>query len=234
MKATRFFRFFTTLALVLSLASPVFAIDATLAPRTEVTPKSPVPTGTVATWPMDAAVPPGWLACNGQAVPATYPELRALMASVPNYNNRQFLRGSSNGAGSSVADTTRSHTHGQPSHTHAVSVGGLSISGTAAGQRYLDAHTGVSLGPNLGQMHGSVVTDVGGSGEGVSIIQDKSQLSTKLDTSNTRTAQSSSISGTTGWNTFTTGSSGADTTYATGEAETAPMHTLVRFIIKAD
>lgn len=131
------------------LASSAFALDSTQAVRTNVTPKSTVPTGTVATWPMDAAVPPGWLACNGQAVPAVYPELRALMASVPNYNNSQFLRGSTSGAGRAVADSTRSHAHAVPAHSHTVSgsassqtvgVGSQTVTGTAGAQS-------VSVGP---------------------------------------------------------------------------------------
>lgn len=39
-------------------------------------------------------IPEGWLECNGQPVPDIYPDLKALMPTVPNYHGR-FLEGNS-------------------------------------------------------------------------------------------------------------------------------------------
>lgn len=230
--------FLTSLALVLSLASTAFALDATQAVRRDITPKSPVPTGTVATWPMDAAVPPGWLACNGQAVPSSYPELRALMGSVPNYNNRQFLRGATSGAGSSVTDSTRSHTHVVPAHSHtvsgtaagqSVSVGSQNITGTAAGQSYVDS--GITWETHFYAAENATLVSSG-------VIR----ASHITPNTVTRTTSSSSISGRTSGGTYTTSggsitgvtNSVSQSTESTGGSETAPMHTLVKYIIKAD
>ena len=56
--------------------------------------KSGVPVGTIAVW-SKAVIPEGWLECDGQAVSSTYPELKALMPRVPNYQG-MFLRGDGN------------------------------------------------------------------------------------------------------------------------------------------
>lgn len=50
-----------------------------------------VPVGTVIVWTREE-IPDGWLECNGQPVPAEYPDLLALMPNVPNYQG-MFLRG---------------------------------------------------------------------------------------------------------------------------------------------
>ena len=55
-----------------------------------------VPIGTVIVWTKEE-IPEGWLECNGQPVPDMYPDLKALMPTVPNYQG-MFLRG----AGSQV------------------------------------------------------------------------------------------------------------------------------------
>ena len=51
-----------------------------------------VPVGTVIVWTREE-IPEGWLECNGQPVPDMYPDLKALMPTVPNYQG-MFLRGS--------------------------------------------------------------------------------------------------------------------------------------------
>ena len=51
-----------------------------------------VPIGTVIVWTKEE-IPEGWLECNGQPVPDSYPDLKALMPTVPNYQGR-FLEGS--------------------------------------------------------------------------------------------------------------------------------------------
>lgn len=232
---------FFVLTLILSLASPAFALDATQAVRTNVTPKSPIPTGTVATWAMDAAVPPGWLACNGQTVPASYPELRALMSSVPNYNNQQFLRGSTNGAGRAVADSTRSHTHGQPSHSHGFSMAlsSTSVTGKAAAQRFQDRHTAINGSssnvvdwPGAGAVE--IVRDVYVGGPDVTFSFSNGFAvgdATYHDTEGPSSVSGNVVNGTVSGTIY---QSGADETYATGGTETAPQHVLVKFIIKAD
>lgn len=207
--------------------------------------QSSIPTGTVATWPLDAAVPSGWLACDGQAVPGMYKQLRALMARVPNYNSQQFLRGSTSGAGRTVADSTRSHTHGQPSHSHGFSMAlsNTTVSGSAAAQRFQDRHTGASGYPShIDPWHGGrgrVQTIVGSAdfipGEGggtlytypIYLVEDATYHSTEGPSSVNARVVNGTVSG-------TIYQSGGDETYATGGAETAPKHTLVKFIIKHD
>lgn len=228
---------FFVLTLILSLASPAFALDATQAVRTNVTPKSSIPTGTVATWAMDAAVPPGWLACNGQTVPASYPELRALMSSVPNYNNQQFLRGSTSGAGRAVADSTRSHMHTVPQHSHNVSgtagahsvnVASQSVTGTASGQTYLDTFSRVE----------TWTESISSGGDGYAHIT----FFRPTNEFTNRAASPSSVNGRTSGGTYTTSGGtisgytnmAGNNTDATGGAETAPQHVLVKYIIKAD
>lgn len=130
--------------LALPPATEVMARDSTSYTPAAMQVLYSIPIGTVATWPIDRAVPPGWMPCDGQPVSTAYPRLRALMSAVPNYNNNQFLRGSKSGIGQSYEDSTRSHTHGQPTHSHgfALSLGSTEITGTAAGQKYYDMKSG--------------------------------------------------------------------------------------------
>lgn len=53
-----------------------------------------VPIGTVIVWTQEE-IPEGWLECNGQPVPDIYPDLKAVMPNVPNYQG-MFLRGAGN------------------------------------------------------------------------------------------------------------------------------------------
>lgn len=131
--------------LVLPPATEVMARDSTSYNPAAMQVRSSIPVGTVATWPIDRAVPPGWMSCDGQPVPPQYTQLRSLMAVIPNYNNNQFLRGSKSNVGQSYEDSTRSHTHGQPTHSHgfALSLGSTEITGTAEGQKYFDMKSGV-------------------------------------------------------------------------------------------
>lgn len=130
--------------LALPPATEVMARDSTSYTPAAMQVLSSIPIGTVATWPIDRAVPPGWMPCDGQPVSTAYPRLRALMSAVPNYNNNQFLRGSKSNIGQSYEDSTRYHTHGQPSHSHgfALSLGSTEITGTAEGQKYFDMKSG--------------------------------------------------------------------------------------------
>ena len=188
-----------------------------------------IPVGTVIPWnsvanPHDGAA---WLECDGSTFSAAaYPDLARVLPAgrVPDLRN-QFLRGGTVAqVGQKVADTTRSHYHAQPTHTHAVSVGGLGVSGTAAGQRYQYNMTWIA--PGYGGSAGWL------DGEG--------QPMYAWSEAPWSTAQPSSVSGTTGWNTFTTGTAGGENTYqnsnndgTTGGAETAPQHVRVRYLIRA-
>lgn len=192
---------------VLYTASPALARDATSYQPAAVTRISSVPVGTIMAWPKNSMPADGtWAECDGRN---GTPDLRG-----------RFIRGlggRSAGLGQVQTDDTRSH-------THVVHVGSQTVTGTAAGQRYIDAHTGVSLGSVIGQRHGDVVTDVSVTGEKVSFSQAKSTLSTKLDMSNTRTAQSSNVTGKT--------SGGTYTTEATGGSETRPENVALKYIMK--
>lgn len=101
-----------------------------------------------------------WLECNGQSISsAVYPELVGVVGSRGRLPGR-FLRGVSSGhsVGQTVANSIKSHNHTQPTHTHSFSgqlvsrplpgrrIGqkysssvNLTVSGTAAGQRYSDS-----------------------------------------------------------------------------------------------
>lgn len=250
----------TVLAYLLSfslciLAMPAIAKDATSYVPPDVKALSSIPVGTVATWPVSHSIPAGWMPCNGQAVPASYPILRSLMASVPNYNDRQFLRGSTSNVGASYADTTRSHDHVVQPHSHTVTgtasshtvyVGSQSVSGTAAGQQYLDYHQENVVGPyNRGDGGQQLVTGVWvGAGGDPSHAHPSGTSGHARFYGHNRygTASSSSISGSTSGGTYTT-SGGTVTgtalsvtgrTDMTGDSETAPQHTLVIYIIKHD
>lgn len=189
-----------------------------------------VPVGTIIAWP--AVQNPDemnkWLECNGQAVSqAKYPQLYAKVGGrTPNYYN-QFLRGGTLAqVGQVVADSTRSHNHGQPAHTHSFNgrlVSGA-ISGTASAQSYTDMWTEIGYG-------------------GFPLKEgDLSELGHRVRDSSNRYTSGGTISGNIS-NTTVEGNlslSGGDNTYqntnsdgTTGGAETAPQHTRVRYLIRA-
>lgn len=160
---------------------------------------------------------------------------------VPDYRGR-FLRGiqSDHSVGETVANTLKSHNHTQPTHTHSFSgqLVSTALSGTAAGQRYTDNHTGLDGSGYYGRPGASesfgirYVEDV--SGEGISVTKDYRRQTAWTDTT-TKTASSSSVSGNlrNGAVTGTIGQGGGDPTDYTGDSETAPDHIYIRCLIRA-
>lgn len=153
----------------------------------------------------------------------SYPELFAAVGSrTPDFRS-QFLRGLDTGhsVGERVQDTFKSHVHGQPAHTHSWNgqLASTALTGTAAGQKYVDASTNITpSGP------GGLLTT--GSGKRTDYY---------YHTTTTRTASSSAVTGrlNNGTANGTVSSSWGDDTYATGNAETAPKHVYVRYLIRA-
>lgn len=193
---------------------------------------SSIPVGTIISWPVaqnpadwqnsDGSY--NWLECNGQSISKTvYPELFAAVGSrTPDFRS-QFLRGLDTGhsVGERVQDTFKSHVHGQPAHTHSWNgqLASTALTGTAAGQKYVDASTNITpSGP------GGLLTT--GSGKRTDYY---------YHTTTTRTASSSAVTGrlNNGTANGTVSSSWGDDTYATGNAETAPKHVYVRYLIRA-
>lgn len=191
---------------------------------------SEIPVGTVITWPAGSNPedPENWLECDGRAVSqASYPELYAVIGNrTPNYTN-QFLRGGpSSQVGQIVADSTRSHYHGQPTHTHTFNGHLISgaISGSASAQAYTDMWTEIG--------HGGFSLKEG----------ELSELGHRVRDSSNRYTSGGTISGHV-TNTTVAGSlslSGDDNTYQNsnsdgtiGGTETAPQHTRVRYLIRA-
>lgn len=187
--------------LALPPATEVMARDSTSYTPAAMQVLSSIPIGTVATWPIDRAVPPGWMPCDGQPVSTAYPRLRALMSAVPNYNNNQFLRGSKSNIGQSYEDSTRYHTHGQPSHSHgfALSLGSTEITGTAEGQKYFDMKSGYMPTKGGPSVYGSEgfkqhVRDIFGELDGIDQLI---YLDTKVKVSESKAT--GTISGNTGY-----------------------------------
>ncbi len=234
MKRSYLFLFLLLASLVFS--SPILAADSTSFDPTKVMVQSigAIPVGTVITWPSNSwpSDKDNWLECNGQSISSTvYPELVAVVGStVPDYRGR-FLRGVSSGhfVGEKVANSIKSHNHTQPAHTHSFSgqLVSTALSGTAAGQRYLDEWTGIG-GSGSGDT-GPVVRRVYGL-EGITTETDWTYKD-----SNYKYANSSSVSGNlkNGTVAGTIGQGGGDPTDYTGGSETAPDHIYVRCLIRA-
>lgn len=120
-----------------------------------------VPVGTVVAWPKNTAMGllNAWVPCDGQPVPAKFPELASLMTIVPNLNGRGngqangkgfFLRGNTS-AGEARSDSIRKQTHIQPDHVHKITlkVKDPTISGEASGQTYYEATSAWTTSPNV-------------------------------------------------------------------------------------
>ena len=186
---------------------------------------------------------PVWLECDGSSFDTGY--YTALASIIPSgvlpSLNDQFLRGGTSGqVGQTALDTTRSHLHGIPSHSHTVSgsasaqnvsVGGQSVYGTAAGQQYLWDHTWIAAGSYTAEP-GYAGSFVVGDGLGIESFGSYGKL---------LTATPSVVTGLTSSNIFTT-SGGTITgvtnavsqnTNFTGQSETAPQHIRVRYLIRA-
>ncbi len=185
-----------------------------------------IPVGTVIPWPSRSFPPEAsrWLECNGQTVPSgtQYDKLRELVGnSVPDYNN-QFLRGTTSKTflGGKFSDTIKSHTINVPGQNAPVS-GNLSttgISGSASPQNYsYQAVTGsqtvltwVDGVPNMGQTQSPNMGWSNGSTGGGSI---------------SGSLNSGSLTGTA----YVANQTGS----YFGDTETAPVHTMIRYLIRA-
>ena len=190
-----------------------------------------------------------WLDCDGSTFDrGYYTALASIIPTgvLPNLKD-QFLRGGNSGqVGQTALDTTRSHLHGIPSHSHTVSgsasaqnvsVGGQSVYGTAAGQQYLLDHTWLGS---------SSTSEPGYDGQGnIPIPLSAKDLVTGMmymgSYSQVKTATPSSVTGVTSSNNFTTSggsitgitNSVSQNTNYTGDVETAPQHIRVRYLIRA-
>ncbi|QAZ66132.1 phage tail protein [Solidesulfovibrio carbinolicus] len=218
------------LALVLSVGHGQYSIAAdglSFNPTLiTITSTGTIPVGTVIPWPSTSFPPDAsrWLECNGQAVPSgsQYDRLRAAVGTnVPNYGD-QFLRGTTTLSlvGTKVSDSIRSHTVYVPGQNAPVSgnLNSTGLSGSASPQSYsYQAVTGsqtvltwVDGVPNLGQTQSPNMGWSNGSTSGGSVSGSLNSGSL------TGTAYVSSQTG----------------TYA-GGSETAPVHTRVRYLIRA-
>jgi len=191
----------------------------------QITAQSTIAVGTVVAWPANSSPfdVSKWLECNGQAVPAgsQYDRLRVVLGggAVPNFND-QFLRGTTTAGlvGTQVSDTIRSHTVSVPGQNAPVS-GGLnstSLSGSASSQTYWFTQTVVNTGGDY----------TGGGGMGA--------VTGANYNTETRSTSGGSISGSLNSGSLTgTAFVSAQTGTYSGSSETAPVHTRVRYLIRA-
>jgi len=191
-----------------------------------------------------------------------YDKLRTVLgrSTVPNYNS-QFLRGTTitSQVGQQIADSIRSHAHNIDPHQHTVSgtasgqsyggaIGSESVSGWANGQYY--------SGTTSGAYYEDIVTDYGGRAYGTSdpymgwgtwapsIMNEYTRGAYTSGSSYAGWTSGSAISGLTSGTTYSgttsggtitgyTNYAGGGSTHETGGTETAPIHTKVRYFIRA-
>jgi len=229
MKIRRVLRL-AALGMWLVTAGPALAADATSFDPTPVaiTSLSTIPVGTVVSWPAgtNPADMTKWLECNGQAVPSgsRYDRLRTILGggAVPNYYN-QFLRGSTNLGltGTQVADTIRSHTVSVPGQNAPVSgnLNSTGLSGTAGSQHFTYQATN-----SAGAI---VMTSAEGGTVGWADYNNSNYTADGW-------TSSSSVSGSLNSGALTgTAYVSAQTGTYIGGSETAPVHTMVRYLIRA-
>ena len=187
---------------------------------------------------------PVWLECDGSSFDTGYyTALASIIPSgvLPNLKD-QFLRGGTSGqVGQTALDTTRSHLHSIPQHSHTVSgtassqnvaVGGQNVNGTAAGQQYWNSRTWIDDHGSTGYAGYLGLIPLGDGANGVTYVGAVNDYNT---------ATSSTVTGVTSSNTFTTtggtitGVTNAvsQSTNLTGQSETAPQHIRVRYLIRA-
>lgn len=229
MKIRRVLRL-AVMCMLLVSAGPALAVDATSFDPTTVaiTSLNTIPVGTVVSWPAGSnpADMAKWLECNGQAVPpgSRYDRLRTILGggAVPNYNN-QFLRGTtaSGLVGTQVADTIRSHTVSVPGQNAPVSgnLNSTGLSGTAGGQHFTYQATSSAGAIVMTSAEGGTVgwADYNNSNYTAEGWTSSSSVSGSLN--------SGALSG--------TAYVSAQTGTYNGGSETAPVHTMVRYLIRA-
>ena len=239
----------------LFFTTPAYAADATSFNPIPIPVKSigGIPVGTVIAWvstqtPSDAEK---WMDCDGRTFsPSHYPDLALLYPGrLPDMRN-QFLRGGTTAqVGSVAADTTRSHYHGQPTHTHSVgtTLTSTAVSGSAAAQQVRDNHTGItrSGGPGTTAMIGIQGLQGASAGPGLGPHYHNVVWGTSfyyfLDSKTHYTQGPSSVTGNlnNGSASGTAYAGGGDNTYENsnndgtkGGTETAPRHMRVRYLIR--
>ena len=192
-----------------------------------ITSQGTIPVGTVIPWPSTSLPTDAtrWLECNGQAVPpgSQYDRLRAIVGTnVPNYGD-QFLRGTTTPSlvGTKVSDSIRSHTVYVPGQNAPVSgnLNSTGLSGNASAQYYSYVQMDFTNAPILTSAPNATVGSYTfGTGQnGVGGWTGGGSISGALNSGSlTGTAYVSSQTG----------------TYA-GGSETAPLHTRVRYLIRA-
>ena len=185
-----------------------------------------------------------WLDCDGSTFDTGYyTALASIIPTgvLPNLKD-QFLRGGNSGqVGQTALDTTRSHLHGIPPHSHTVSgtassqnvaVGGQNVNGTAAGQQYWNSRTWIDDHGSTGYAGYLGLIPLGDGANGVTYVGAVNDYNT---------ATSSPVTGVTSSNTFTTTGGTitgvtnvvSQSTNLTGQSETAPQHIRVRYLIRA-
>lgn len=225
-------RMLRLILLLLALAIPRLglAADATSFDPTTITiaSQSTIAVGTVIAWPSGSnpADMGKWLECSGQAVPAgsQYDRLRAVLGGqpIPNYNG-QFLRGTNTAGlvGTQVSDTIRSHTVSVPGQNAPVS-GGLnstSLGGSASPQSFSYQATNSA---------GAVVITSAPGGTVGGADYNNSNFTAGGWTSGGGISGSLNSGSLTG-----TAYVSAQTGTYSGGSETAPVHTRVRYLIRA-
>ena len=162
--------------------------------------------------------------CQISLCHSAYPELFAAIGpKVPDLRG-QFLRGIRNGytLGQKVGNTLGRHNHTQPAHTHSFSgqLASTALSGTAAGQKFSYSEANIFTS----------------SWSGAKILQyGEGQAEYFGHVPTTGTASSSTVTGRldNGRVNGSIASGGGDPTDYTGDAETAPDHLYVRYLIRA-
>lgn len=85
-------------------------------------PRTGIPAGFIMAFPLNGSPNnPDWLECNGQAIPAGSDLYNRGMRNTPNLyagNGKGYFLRAGAASGQLVADSFRSHAHGQPAHTH--------------------------------------------------------------------------------------------------------------------
>lgn len=203
-----------------------------------VTSQSTIAVGTVIVWPSGSnpADMAKWLECNGQPVPAgsNYDRLRTLVGTtVPNYNG-QFLRGTLNCSlvGQQVADTIGTHSTWVPSVAVTGTASGQSITNGGASSQHFDSWGGqVNYSYSVTENGFNGVYQGGFSAGGVNWTN---RYMTSGSTGSVHIwgdTQGGSIWGSTGGGSITGVTTGQTITY--NGTETAPVHTKVRYLIRA-
>ena len=130
-----------------------------------------------------------------------------------------------------MGNTLGRHNHTQPAHTHSFSgqLASTALSGTAAGQTFADFYTKTSTSGPSGYLTN---IDIRGENAHITVSLDRRYITS--DTKENKT-NPSAVTGRldNGRVNGSIASGGGDPTDYTGDAETAPDHLYVRYLIRA-